>query len=253
MHDNWPRSVNIVMRPEDYLSNAHAELADYPNVQKWADVVLGNFFRRGGKQIREYANVLDNWDAFIRFLIRWDRLSYNRLVRASAPQMFQAFINTSQPSNRSLKNTRSKLANERPTIEWIGKRTAEIHIGEFTAEVRFSGDRDRSERHWMTRKWPNNQSRRLGTGLFPRINACLQIITEKFLRDVHPNTLEIHGADAKRNEWNRRVYRNYDAPGYQFYLIKKQGYERAASDGTVAVGWAKPGVRVPSGWHKPTD
>jgi hypothetical protein len=183
--------------------------------------------------------------------------SYERLVRISAPDMIKKYYDAEKISKRQEEKSaiaekiskrqeeKSAIATATPSIKWVNDYKAMINIGDdssslfFQAFVLFGTDGE----GFFGRCWAptvaTKLKKRVNTGLFPRINACLQIITEQFVAKQKPTVLEIHGADGKRNAWNSKVYRNFRMPpDYRFYtIIGNEG--RAATDGTIAVGWVK--------------
>ena len=128
---------------------------------------------------------------------------------------------------------------------------AKIYIGEYRFNVQFKGGSiGRYERGWGVERNPNLPSK--GTGLFPKINAALKIITEKFIREVQPNTLVINGIDPKRNEWNQKEYRSYVATGYTFCVVRDPSYERRATEnGITGVSWFKNSYLRPKNYEDP--
>jgi hypothetical protein len=128
---------------------------------------------------------------------------------------------------------------------------AKIYIGEYQFNVQFKGGSlRRYERGWNIERNPNLPSK--GTGLFLKINVALKEITEKFIKEVQPNTLVINGIDPKRNEWNQKEYRAYEANGYTFCVIRDESYERRATEnGITGVAWFRNSYPHPNNYEDP--
>ena len=138
--------------------------------------------------------------------------------------------------------------------DWAPYQTdyARIHIGEYQFNVHFKGGGElrRYERGWNIERVYAQSTK--NTGLFPKINAALKIITEKFILEVQPNTLVINGIDPKRNEWNQREYRSYEATGYTFCVVRDESYEkRATENGITGVSWFRNDYPRPKNYEYP--
>lgn len=125
-----------------------------------------------------------------------------------------------------------------PSVTWDDPAHATIRIGAFQAKVIFYGAAH--DDNVFARFWVCDPPRQAGpTGLFGRIHASLQFITEAFLGMAQPTALIVRGIDAKRNTWNARTYGGFCAPGYRFYRLLQPAARCASAEGVVAVGWVR--------------
>jgi hypothetical protein len=146
-----------------------------------------------------------------------------------------------------------------PTIAWkdgpaspITARSAVVSFGEILSiQIRFSPYGDgRWEQGWSLSRSTEDLMRSsglvCGTGWFPRIDKGIREATRQFLEAVRPESLEIHGSDAKRNRHNAATYGSILPQGYALERIRGPEGGRAEESGVSAVRLVRLPAYAPS-------